>query len=256
MSEAPTDAKQSESALEMKVRALAERTRRGLPKRAAALREAAAKLGAGEADAASELRRLAHRLHGTAGSYGMHALGQAAAELEALATEGGGPELQRAALELAAACEASAITDNQTDDYDNVNRNCVTKPDVTASKQRVLALVVDDDPAIGKLVGLLLERMGDYRVEVVDAPVKALARLDAGFTPALLVVDAMMPEMNGRALAQAVRGRPGFERLPVAVLSAASPQELGWDDGEFTPDAWITKPVRAAELLSALRKLR
>jgi len=66
----------------------------------------------------------------------------------------------------------------------------------------------------------------------------------------------MMPEMNGRALAQAVRTRPGLESLPVAVLSAATAQELGWDDGGFQPDAWITKPVRAAELLSVLRKLR
>ena len=265
MSEAPKDAKTGLSGLDAEVHALARRARRGLPARAAALREAALRLRSGDGEAASELRRLAHRLHGTAGSYGMRALGDEAAEVEALAVHGDAVELASAALMLALSCDAEAGGDARRSEappsaqHGTAQRGAdaaETSTPEQAPSARVRALIVDDDPAIGRLVGLLLERMGNYEVEVVDSPAAALEKLDAGLCPSLLVVDAMMPDMNGRALAQAARRRPGLEALPVAMLSAATAQELGWDDGEFTPDAWITKPVRAAELLAALRKLR
>lgn len=267
----------SRDSLADKVRALATKARAGLPARAAALREAASETEASRAGAREELKRLAHRLRGTAGSYGMGALSDQAAALEDAAAAGATDrELAEGARRLADACDAEALRGAPAGDASDEGgaregaerapretgatqaseRAASPRPDEPAGDAPPLALVVDDDPAIGRLVGLLLERMGGYAVEVKSSPLDALAWLDAGGAPILLVVDAMMPELDGRALALKVRSRAPFETLPVAVLSAATPEELGWTSESFAPDAWITKPVRAAELLAALRTLR
>jgi len=184
MSEAPKDTKAGLTGLDAEIAALTERARRGLPERARALREATHALRAGDAEAAAELRRLAHRLHGTAGSYGMAALGKEAAQVEALATEASVDGLAEAALALARSCEAEAgdygaedegslsngVEDTRSEPADAAPDAANARHEEAPAAARVRALVVDDDPAIGRLVGILLERMGDYEVDVVDSP--------------------------------------------------------------------------------------
>ena len=79
-------------------------------------------------------------------------------------------------------------------------------------------LVVDDDAKIVRLVRTYLEREGYRVVTAADGP----AALDAIEThePALVVLDLMLPELDGRAVIRAVRRDEQAAATPILVLSA------------------------------------
>src|SRR6188472_3217501 len=81
-------------------------------------------------------------------------------------------------------------------------------------------LVVDDDAKIVRLVRTYLERDGYRVVTAADGP----AALDAIEThqPALVVLDLMLPELDGRAVIRAVRRDAAAAHTPIIVLSARS----------------------------------
>ncbi|MEO5568642.1 MAG: response regulator [Gemmatimonadaceae bacterium] len=79
-------------------------------------------------------------------------------------------------------------------------------------------LIVDDDPDARALVRRLLEQQGLTPVEAGNGR-EALERV-AERVPSLILLDLMMPEMDGFAFLHALRERPGGENIPVIVLSA------------------------------------
>ena len=112
------------------------------------------------------------------------------------------------------------------------------------------ALVVDDDPAVLAIAKLALTRLGGFAVAVAEDGEEALAILqnpeDPGFSVVLL--DLMMPGMDGRQTLAAMRARPGLEQLPVIFASAAAESralagiEDAWVIGE------VAKPFLPTEL--------
>src|SRR5262249_32018047 len=79
-------------------------------------------------------------------------------------------------------------------------------------------LVVDDDPAARKLLGDLLRERGAAVREAAGGQ-EALAAL-AGEVPALLLLDLLMPDTDGFAVIEQVRGPLGLAALPVVVVTA------------------------------------
>jgi CheY-like chemotaxis protein len=79
-------------------------------------------------------------------------------------------------------------------------------------------LVVEDDPDTRAVLRRTLERAGWGVTEAENGRV-ALERLAAG-TPRLVLLDLMMPEMDGFEFLEAMRRRPGLRTLPVIVLTA------------------------------------
>ena len=101
-------------------------------------------------------------------------------------------------------------------------------------------LVVDDDAKIVRLVRTYLERDGFTVVTAADGP----AALDAIEThrPALVVLDLMLPELDGRAVIRAVRRDEEAAHTPILVLSARSTtidRIAGLEDGA---DDYLPKP--------------
>ncbi|MDQ3034579.1 MAG: Hpt domain-containing protein, partial [Myxococcota bacterium] len=91
------------TSLEARLSVLRKQMEDGFPRRAAELRAAVDRLAGGEVGARAEIRRLAHKLRGTAGSYGHTALGEQAGDVEVLAAADGEPgALVAAALGLVA----------------------------------------------------------------------------------------------------------------------------------------------------------
>jgi CheY-like chemotaxis protein len=86
-------------------------------------------------------------------------------------------------------------------------------------------LVVDDDPALRELVRRLLEREG-YAVQEAENGRAALARLREA-PPGLIVLDLMMPEMDGFEFVSAVRSDEDWRTIPIIVVTA---KELSPDD--------------------------
>lgn len=114
-------------------------------------------------------------------------------------------------------------------------------------------LVVDDDAKIVRLVRTYLERDGFTVVTAADGP----AALDAIEThqPALVVLDLMLPELDGRAVIRAVRRDEEAAHTPILVLSARSStidRIAGLEDGA---DDYLPKPFSPAELVLRVKSI-
>src|SRR5262249_45625600 len=89
-------------------------------------------------------------------------------------------------------------------------------------------LLVEDDPDIQKIAKMALEASGGYSVRVWGPGPEALAAIagsteDAAageFSPDLVLLDVMMPGMDGPATLAALRRIPGAERLPAVFMTA------------------------------------
>src|SRR5688572_20881486 len=77
-------------------------------------------------------------------------------------------------------------------------------------------LIIEDDPAIAAFVQTALEREG-YRTDMAASGDQALARLER-LSPDLILLDWMLPGMDGLAVCQAIRRRPAY--IPVIMLTA------------------------------------
>jgi CheY-like chemotaxis protein len=112
-------------------------------------------------------------------------------------------------------------------------------------------LAVDDNPIN---LGILDEILaGDYRLRFAQTGHEAL-RLAAQCRPAAILVDVMMPGMDGLELCRRLRQSPGLHDTTIIMVSAkAMPSER--DAGlRAGADAYITKPFDEVELLEILRR--
>jgi DNA-binding response OmpR family regulator len=114
-------------------------------------------------------------------------------------------------------------------------------------------LVVDDEPSIVALLRLTLEQHG-YRVETASNGVEALQKIIAR-KPRLLILDVMMPEMDGFELLRHVRDEPDLADLPVIVLTAKSQDADVATGYEAGADMYLTKAFHPDELLRFVRRL-
>jgi CheY-like chemotaxis protein len=80
-------------------------------------------------------------------------------------------------------------------------------------------LIVEDDPSAREAARRMLERLGFTAAEAASG-VEALRWLDSHPPPALILLDLIMPEMDGFAMLEAMRKRPTLENVPVVVLTA------------------------------------
>ncbi|MEW2493453.1 response regulator transcription factor [Streptomyces nodosus] len=114
-------------------------------------------------------------------------------------------------------------------------------------------VVAEDDADQAELVRRYLEHEG-HEVTVAHDGRSALD-LVRGRRPDLLVLDVMMPRLDGLDVCRVVRAEPGFAHLPVLMLTARSSEDdllLGLDLGA---DDYMTKPFSPRELMARIRSL-
>lgn len=114
-------------------------------------------------------------------------------------------------------------------------------------------LVIDDDNAINELIKINLELAGYKVIQALDG-VKgfALARQEL---PNAIILDVMMPEVDGYTVAQRIRQNPSTKDTPILMLTALSQLQdkiTGFDIGV---DDYLTKPFEMEELRIRLRSL-
>jgi two-component system response regulator MprA len=116
-------------------------------------------------------------------------------------------------------------------------------------------LVVDDDESIRQVVSHRLRNDG-YSVRICEDGREAADLLEAGFDPRLIVLDVMMPRLDGKRLLRMVRNGEFFidPDLPVVMLTSRGREEHVLEGLESGADDYVTKPFRAAELLARVRK--
>ena len=90
--------------------------------------------------------------------------------------------------------------------------------------QRIL--YVEDEPDIQAVAKLALEQVGRFTLEVCSSGQEALDKAEK-FSPQLMLLDVMMPEMDGPTTLKKLRGIAGLEDIPVIFMTArVQPHEL------------------------------
>jgi len=121
----------------------------------------------------------------------------------------------------------------------------------SSSNGKLRVLVVDDEVAFGNVMREVLDSFGmDVRVAVGATQALTEMRREA---PDLLMVDVMMPEVDGLSLIRMVQKEPGWLGIPIIVVSARTGQ-ADQNEALFAgADAFLAKPFTADELRKALR---
>ncbi|HWO25847.1 MAG TPA: response regulator [Kofleriaceae bacterium] len=88
-----------------------------------------------------------------------------------------------------------------------------------------LVLIVDDDPDLRDVTSFVLTGEG-FGVETAQNGKEALQRLHAGTPPAVVLLDLMMPVMNGYQFLEEVTKVPSLQEIPIVVLTASSLMEV------------------------------
>ena len=115
-------------------------------------------------------------------------------------------------------------------------------------------LVVDDDPDIARFVEVNLRSAG-YDVSVAGDGEEALERASE-LRPDLVLLDVMMPRLDGFELVRALRGHADTQTVPVILLSARAGQESRLEGLERGADDYLVKPFDFGELLARVRALQ
>ena len=114
-------------------------------------------------------------------------------------------------------------------------------------------LAVDDERHIVRLVQVNLERAGYQVVTAFDGK-EALQKVEAE-QPDLVVLDVMMPYMDGFEVLQTLRKNPSTRDLPVIMLTAKAQDAdvfRGWQSGV---DCYLTKPFNPMELIAFVKRI-
>ena len=115
-------------------------------------------------------------------------------------------------------------------------------------------LVVDDDRVIQQLLEVNLELEG-YEVVATAADGKEALEKIAELKPDLVILDIMMPKMDGLEVCRRLRADPDLAGIPVILLSARA-QDMDIREGlEIGASAYLTKPFDPVELLDVVGRL-
>ena len=112
-------------------------------------------------------------------------------------------------------------------------------------------LIVDDEPDIGRLLGLILRGAG-FEVAAVDGGRAALADLAVSATD-LVLLDVTMPELDGFETLRRIREAPATATLPVLMLTANAGAADRTRAAGLGADGFIGKPFDPAEVVERVR---
>jgi two-component system, OmpR family, response regulator len=113
---------------------------------------------------------------------------------------------------------------------------------------------VEDDDDIRRIVRMSLERVGKMTVEVVADPTMAIEAI-AAFRPDLVMLDWMMPGLDGPSLFRQMRLRPETNTLPVVFITAKASQAELDELMALGAVGAISKPFSPKELPDQLRAI-
>lgn len=114
-------------------------------------------------------------------------------------------------------------------------------------------LIVDDDIDSLKLIGLMLQRHG-YEVVAASAGTQALSKAMADH-PDLIILDIMMPDMDGYEVCRRLRSNPETRSIPIIMFTAKTLVDDKVAGFEAGADDYLTKPTHPAELASRVKAI-
>ena len=112
-------------------------------------------------------------------------------------------------------------------------------------------LIVEDDRDTREMLGRFLELEG-FDVQSAANGDLALQALQRDGKPCVILLDLMMPVMNGWQFREAQKQDPGLAAIPVVVITAAGPRQ---EIPPINADGWLSKPVDFDRLLATIGPL-
>lgn len=119
-------------------------------------------------------------------------------------------------------------------------------------KVKKLVLVAEDDPSIATMLLRILRQ--NYEVVHVSDGAAALARAGSQPRPDLLILDIMMPNMDGLEVSRRVRLNPELKKVPIIFLTAKSTPTDVIKGIQHGARSYITKPFKLDDVLSKVKK--
>ncbi len=118
----------------------------------------------------------------------------------------------------------------------------------------VRVLIVDDDPSFLRLAERAFAREGGFEIRTAQTGYDAGA-LTESFRPDVIVLDLLLPDLNGGAVCARVRARDDLNTcLIVGVTASEDPGEVGVMESAG-PDLMLRKPIEGAEIVRQVRAL-
>jgi DNA-binding response OmpR family regulator len=114
-------------------------------------------------------------------------------------------------------------------------------------------LVVEDDVHIAQVLTFMLERQG-YRVDYAEDGRAAVQYIVSNPVPDLILLDVMLPYVDGFEVIGLIRAREGWEQVPVLMLTAKSSEQDTVRALDAGANDFIIKPFQPMELLARLRR--
>jgi adenylate cyclase len=115
-------------------------------------------------------------------------------------------------------------------------------------------LAVDDDPDILALVEKILKREG-YEVLTAANGAKAISLLKTGRKVDLILLDVMMPNINGFEVSQWVRGSESERRIPVVFVTAKDDAQSMKEGFRSGGTVYLTKPFTTTQLVKTVTSI-
>jgi two-component system response regulator MtrA len=112
-------------------------------------------------------------------------------------------------------------------------------------------LTIDDDPAITELLSVILRANG-FELLIANSGEEGV-RIIREKTPRLVILDLMMPDMDGWQVCKTVRA---FSNVPILILSALDDPSVVASILDAGADDYLVKPVPSAVLVAHLNKIR
>jgi two-component system, chemotaxis family, chemotaxis protein CheY len=113
-------------------------------------------------------------------------------------------------------------------------------------------LIVEDDHDVRDSLSDVLQDAG-FEVALAADGLEALALLRGGLRPGVILLDLMMPRMNGFEFRAAQRAEPALAKIPVLVLTAD--RRARAREAELAAEAYLAKPADVNELIEVLARL-
>lgn len=118
------------------------------------------------------------------------------------------------------------------------------------SRKRVL--IIDDEASFARLLKLNLHQTGRYTAEVVNDPTKAVTTARE-FSPDVILLDVMMPAMDGGEVAEHLQAHPKLKNTPIVFLTATvRKNEVAARSGYIGGLPFIAKPVDLADVVGCI----
>ncbi len=115
------------------------------------------------------------------------------------------------------------------------------------------ALIVDDSPNEASLLAQFLQLKG-FTTHHVRNGREAIRWLEENPRPQVVLMDMVMPDMDGPTAVREIRSDPRFDDVPLFGVSGLEPEEVGLPTGAAGVDQWFQKPVNAREIAEQIHR--